>query len=185
MGLYATGTEYSADSTEEVHGHLEDASKRALADEVIDAAMANVLEIIAHVGDLNDRTRRSVMDMRRAMSFLLRSQLLSTGQQDEARQALRDIDSVENHTAFLSDRVNFLVDVTVDLISINQNKVIKLFSVVPVVLVSPTLIASVYDMNFKAMPKLGWAGGYPYVIVMMVVSTAIPLVYFHRRGWLK
>jgi len=86
MDLYATDAEYSADSIEEVYERLEDASKRVLADEVTDAAAADVLEIIARVEDLNGRIRRNVMDTRRAVSFLLRSQLLSADQQDEARQ---------------------------------------------------------------------------------------------------
>lgn len=185
MDLYATDAEYSADSIEEVYERLEDASKRVLADEVTDAAAADVLEIIARVEDLNGRIRRNVMDTRRAVSFLLRSRLLSADQQDEARQVLRDIDSIENHTAFLSDKVNFLMDATVGFININQNKIIKLFSVVSVALMPPTLIASIYGMNFKVMPELDWAEGYPYAIVMMVVSAAIPLVYFRRKGWLK
>ncbi|MBA4015015.1 MAG: magnesium transporter CorA, partial [Ralstonia sp.] len=83
------------------------------------------------------------------------------------------------------DKVNFLMDATVGFININQNKIIKLFSVVSVALMPPTLIASIYGMNFKVMPELDWAEGYPYAIVMMVVSAAIPLVYFRRKGWLK
>ncbi|KFX29026.1 magnesium and cobalt transport protein CorA [Ralstonia solanacearum] len=185
MDLYATDAEYSADSIEEVYERLEDASKRVLADEVTDQAAADVLEIIARVEDLNGRIRRNVMDTRRAVSFLLRSQMLSPDQQDEARQVLRDIDSIENHTAFLSDKVNFLMDATVGFININQNKIIKLFSVVSVALMPPTLIASIYGMNFKVMPELEWAEGYPYAIVLMIVSAAIPLVYFRRKGWLK
>ncbi len=185
MDLYATDAEYSADSIEEVYERLEDASKRVLADEVTDQAAADVLEIIARVEDLNGRIRRNVMDTRRAVSFLLRSQMLSPDQQDEARQVLRDIDSIENHTAFLSDKVNFLMDATVGFININQNKIIKLFSVVSVALMPPTLIASIYGMNFKVMPELDWAEGYPYAIVLMIVSAAIPLVYFRRKGWLK
>ena len=184
MDLYATDAEYSADSIEEVYERLEEASKRVLADEVTDAA-ADVLEIIARVEDLNGRIRRNVMDTRRAISFLLRSQLLSVDQQDEARQVLRDIDSIENHTAFLSDKVNFLMDATVGFININQNKIIKLFSVVSVALMPPTLIASIYGMNFKFMPELDWSQGYPYAIGLMIVSAAIPLVYFRRKGWLK
>ncbi|KJK24535.1 magnesium transporter CorA [Burkholderiaceae bacterium 16] len=185
MDLYATDAEYSADSIEEVYERLEEASKRVLAENVTDAAAADVLETIAREEDLNGRIRRNVMDTRRAVSFLMRSQLLSTEQQDEARQILRDIDSIENHTAFLFDKINFLMDATVGFININQNKIIKLFSVVSVALMPPTLIASIYGMNFKFMPELDWSAGYPWAIALMAVSAAIPLVYFKRKGWLS
>ena len=184
MDLYATDAEYSADSIEEIYERLEEASKRVLAENVTDAAAADVLETIAREEDLNGRIRRNVMDTRRAVSFLMRSQLLSSEQQDEARQILRDIDSIENHTAFLFDKINFLMDATVGFININQNKIIKLFSVVSVALMPPTLIASIYGMNFKFMPELDWAAGYPWAIVLMAVSAAVPLVYFRRKGWL-
>ena len=185
MDLYATDAEYSADSIEEVYERLEEASRRVLAENVTDAAAADVLETIAREEDLNGRIRRNVMDTRRAVSFLMRSQLLSAEQQDEARQILRDIDSIENHTAFLFDKINFLMDATVGFININQNKIIKLFSVVSVALMPPTLIASIYGMNFKVMPELDWSAGYPWAIALMAVSAAIPLVYFRRKGWLS
>ncbi|CAG9176376.1 Magnesium transport protein CorA [Cupriavidus laharis] len=185
MDLYATDAEYSADSIEEIYERLEEASRRVLAENVTDAAAADVLETIAREEDLNGRIRRNVMDTRRAVSFLMRSQLLSAEQQDEARQILRDIDSIENHTAFLFDKINFLMDATVGFININQNKIIKLFSVVSVALMPPTLIASIYGMNFKIMPELDWAAGYPWAIALMAVSAAIPLVYFRRKGWLS
>ncbi|WP_420996415.1 magnesium/cobalt transporter CorA [Cupriavidus sp. 30B13] len=185
MDLYATDAEYSADSIEEVYERLEAASRRVLAENVTDAAAADVLETIAREEDLNGRIRRNVMDTRRAVSFLMRSQLLSAEQQDEARQILRDIDSIENHTAFLFDKINFLMDATVGFININQNKIIKLFSVVSVALMPPTLIASIYGMNFKLMPELDWAVGYPWAIALMAVSAAVPLIYFRRKGWLS
>ncbi|MGO4328852.1 magnesium/cobalt transporter CorA [Cupriavidus sp. 2TAF22] len=185
MDLYATDAEYSADSIEEVYERLEEASKRVLAENVTDAAAADVLETIAREEDLNGRIRRNVMDTRRAVSFLMRSQLLSAEQQDEARQILRDIDSIENHTAFLFDKINFLMDATVGFININQNKIIKLFSVVSVALMPPTLIASIYGMNFKLMPELDWVAGYPWAIALMAVSAAVPLIYFRRKGWLS
>jgi magnesium transporter len=125
------------------------------------------------------------MDTRRALSFLMRSKLLSDEQQEEARQILRDIDSLENHTAFLFDKINFLMDATVGFININQNKIIKIFSVVSVALMPPTLFASIWGMNFKHMPELGSTIGYPIAIGVMLVSALIPLVYFRKKGWMK
>ena len=185
MDLYATDAEYSADSIEEIYERLEEASKRVLAENVTDEAAADVLETIAREEDLNGRIRRNVMDTRRAISFLMRSQMLSAEQQDDARQIMRDIDSLENHTAFLFDKINFLMDATVGFININQNKIIKIFSVASVALLPPTLIASIYGMNFKYMPELDWQLGYPYVIGLMLASALVPMWYFRKRGWLK
>ena len=97
------------------------------------------------------------MDTRRAVSFMMRSRMLNAEQFEEARQILRDIDSLDSHTAFLFDKINFLMDATVGFININQNKIIKIFSVASVALLPPTLIASIYGMNFKVMPELDWA----------------------------
>ncbi|MBU2287098.1 MAG: magnesium transporter CorA, partial [Gammaproteobacteria bacterium] len=122
---------------------------------------------------------------RRAVSFMMRSRMLNAEQFEEARQILRDIESLDNHTAFLFDKINFLMDATVGFININQNKTIKIFSVASVALLPPTLIASVYGMNFQFMPELGWHLGYPYAIALMVASALGPMWYFRRRGWLK
>jgi magnesium transporter len=98
---------------------------------------------------------------------------------------LRDIDSLENHTAFLFDKINFLMDATVGFININQNKIIKIFSVVSVALMPPTLLASIWGMNFAYMPELRSAMGYPFAIGMMLISALIPLVYFRKKGWMR
>ena len=125
------------------------------------------------------------MDTRRALSFLMRSKLLSDEQQEEARQILRDIDSLENHTAFLFDKINFLMDATVGFINLNQSKIIKIFSVVSVALMPPTLLASIWGMNYRFMPELQWELGYPMAIGIMVISAIIPLWYFRRKGWMN
>ena len=152
LDLYSTDAEYSADALEEVYENLEQAGKRVLQDDINDADAEQVLETIAKEEDTNGRIRRNVMDTRRALSFLMRSKLLSDEQQEEARQILRDIDSLENHTAFLFDKINFLMDATVGFINLNQSKIIKIFSVVSVALMPPTLLASIWGMNYKHMP---------------------------------
>uniref|UniRef100_UPI0025DC0784 CorA family divalent cation transporter n=1 Tax=Rhodoferax sp. UBA5149 TaxID=1947379 RepID=UPI0025DC0784 len=123
---------------------------------------------------------------RRAVSFMMRSKMLNGEQFEEARQILRDIDSLDSHTAFLFDKINFLMDATVGFINISQNKVIKIFSVASVALLPPTLVASIYGMNlqFPEFALLGkWA--YPYVVALMFMSAALPMWYCYRRGWLK
>ena len=167
LDLYSTDAEYSADALEEVYENLERAGKRVLSDNINDADAAEVLETIATEEDTNGRIRRNVMDTRRALSFLMRSKLLSDEQQEEARQILRDIDSLENHTAFLFDKINFLMDATVGFINLNQSKIIKIFSVVSVALMPPTLLASIWGMNYKHMPELDTSWGYPMAIGAM------------------
>ncbi len=185
LDLYSTDAEYSADALEEVYENLEQAGKRVLSDSINDADAAEVLETIAKEEDTNGRIRRNVMDTRRALSFLMRSKLLSDEQQEEARQILRDIDSLENHTAFLFDKINFLMDATVGFINLNQSKIIKIFSVVSVALMPPTLLASIWGMNYKHMPELDTTWGYPMAILAMLISAIIPLGYFHSKGWMK
>ncbi|MBU3610150.1 magnesium/cobalt transporter CorA [Polynucleobacter wuianus] len=185
LDLYSTDAEYSADALEEVYENLEQAGKRVLQDDINDADAEQVLETIAKEEDTNGRIRRNVMDTRRALSFLMRSKLLSDEQQEEARQILRDIDSLENHTAFLFDKINFLMDATVGFINLNQSKIIKIFSVVSVALMPPTLLASIWGMNYKHMPELDTTWGYPMAIVAMLISAIIPLWYFHHKGWMK
>lgn len=185
LDLYSTDAEYSADALEEVYENLEQAGKRVLSDEITDSDAAEVLETIAKEEDTNGRIRRNVMDTRRALSFLMRSKLLSDEQQEEARQILRDIDSLENHTAFLFDKINFLMDATVGFINLNQSKIIKIFSVVSVALMPPTLLASIWGMNYRYMPELEMPWGYPMAIGAMVISAIIPLGYFRHKGWMN
>jgi magnesium transporter len=126
-----------------------------------------------------------MMDTRRAVSFLMRGRLLNSEQFEEARQILRDIESLDGHTSFLFDKINFLMDATVGFININQNKIIKIFSVASVAFLPPTLIASVYGMNFKFLPELDWHYGYPWAWALMIASAIAPFWYFRKRGWLK
>jgi len=185
LDLYATDAEYSADSLEGIYESLEEVSTRVLQKEFTDQDAAAALNAIAHEEDLNGRIRRNMMDTRRAVSFLMRGRLLNSDQFEEARQILRDIESLDGHTSFLFDKVNFLMDATVGFININQNKIIKIFSVASVAFLPPTLIASVYGMNFAVMPELQWRFGYPLAILLMIGCGVAPLWYFRRRGWLK
>jgi magnesium transporter len=125
------------------------------------------------------------MDTRRAVSFLMRARLLNADQFEDARQILRDIDSLDSHTEFLFDKLNFLMDATIGFVNINQNKIIKIFSVASVAMLPPTLIASIYGMNFQHMPELGKEWGYPFALALMVVSVVVPFWWFRRKGWLR
>ena len=184
LALYLTDAEYSADALEGIYDALETIGAEILKPRPSDQDASRALTGIAQQEDLNGRIRRNVMDTRRALSFLLRSRHLNTDQSQEARQILRDIDSLDSHTAFLFDKINFLMDATVGFININQNKVIKIFSVASVAMLPPTLIASIYGMNFKAMPELDWSFGYPLALGLMAVTVIAPFWYFRKKGWL-
>ncbi|MES2902066.1 MAG: magnesium/cobalt transporter CorA [Pseudomonadota bacterium] len=185
LDLYATDAEYSADALEGIYQDLEEVSRRVLQKEFTDQDAAAALNAIAREEDLNGRIRRNMMDTRRAVSFLMRGRLLNAEQFEEARQILRDIESLDGHTSFLFDKINFLMDATVGFININQNKIIKIFSVASVTFLPPTLIASIYGMNFKVLPELDWTFGYYMALGLMVASMISPFLYFRRRGWLK
>jgi magnesium transporter len=186
LDLYATDAEYSADALEGVYENLEEVSRRVLQKEFTDSDAAAALNSIAREEDLNGRIRRNMMDTRRAVSYLMRGRLLGPDQFEEARQILRDIESLDGHTSFLFDKINFLMDATVGFININQNKIIKIFSVASVAFLPPTLIASIYGMNFKNwFPELEWSWGYPFALGLMVTSAIAPFLYFRHRGWLK
>jgi len=186
LKLYDTDAEFSADVLERIYDGLERVSTTVLRlnARVSDAVAAEALAAIAREEDLNGRIRRNVMDTRRALSFMMRSRRLGAEQFEEARQILRDIDSLDSHTVFLFDKINFLMDATVGFISLNQSRIIKIFSVAAVAMLPPTLIASVYGMNFEHMPELAWQWGYPFALALMALSVVTPFIVFKRRGWL-
>ncbi|MBI4937534.1 MAG: magnesium/cobalt transporter CorA [Nitrosomonadales bacterium] len=185
IDLYSMDVEFSADALEEVYADLGRVSQAVLKTRLSDKGAAAALASIAQAEHLNGRIRRNVMDTRRAISFLMRSKLLNPEQQEETRQVMQDIDSLDGHTAFLFDKINFLMSATVGFININQNKIVRLFSVASVALLPPMLIASIYGMNFQHMPELAWEIGYPLALMLMVLSVLLPFWFFHRKGWLK
>ena len=185
LKLFDADAEYSADTLEGIYDDLKKVSAQVLDGNVTDSDAQTVLADIARQEDLNGRIRRNMLDTRRAVSFMMRSKMLNAEQFEDARQILRDIESLDSHTQFLFDKINFLMDATVGFLSINQNKIIKIFSVASVALLPPTLIASVYGMNFRVMPELEWEYGYVYVIALMIASALGPMIYFRKRGWLR
>jgi len=97
---------------------------------------------------------------------------------------MKDIASLLQHSQFISQRLEYMQNTFLGLVNIEQNQVIKIFTVVTVVFMPPTLIASIYGMNFKFMPELQWMTGYPFAIALMVFSSMIFLWYFKRKKWL-
>jgi magnesium transporter len=131
--------------------------------------------------------RESMVSLERIFIFLQANSVRPTkrsGFQAEWRTAIRDVQSIEDHATFLSNKMQFILDATLGLVSLEQNKIIKIFSVAAVIFLPPTLIASIYGMNFKTMPELGWELGYPMAIGMMLLSVAGTYSFFKAKRWL-
>jgi magnesium transporter len=149
----------------------------------------DVLRRLGRKGDLATKVRESLVSLVRMIHFAQETiDLAHLPEGKELKNRIKAIDkdvvSLLDHTNYLSQKVNFLLDATLGLINIEQNGIIKLFSIVSVVLMPPTLVGTVYGMNFKAMPELNWEFGYPMALALMVISAVIPLVVFRRKGWM-
>ena len=146
-----------------------------------------ILEAVGAKGDLLSHVRDSLVTFERLFGFF--SQTITPRGSDAAGRArvkslVRDGRSLSTHASFLSQKNTFLLDATLGMINIEQNAIIKMFSVAAVVLLPPTLVASIYGMNFVHMPELRWLLGYPGALVVMALSAVVPFWYSRRRGWL-
>jgi magnesium transporter len=169
LDLYAADAEYSADALEDVYADLEKAGKHVLGTRVSDEDAANILAEIARAEDLNGRIRRNVMDTRRAVSFLTRGKFLNGSQQEDARQILRDIESLDGHTTFLFGKINFLMDATVGFININQNQRVNKLTTISVVFMPINIVAGIGGMSEFSMMTAGtpWPLAYGAFILGM------------------
>lgn len=145
-----------------------------------------MLKRIGKAGDITARAEDSATSLSRLLHYLVQA-TKDRGDDPRTRQRIkgsqRDINSMMEHTKFLSQRISFILDATLGMINIEQNQIIKLFSVMAVVLLPPTLVASVYGMNFKHMPELDWVMGYPLALGLMALAAIGPVIYFRRKGW--
>ncbi len=151
-------------------------------------AYQQVIRTLGSIGDLISNVRESMASLERMLLYLstnMQRPQRAHGFQAEWRTAVRDVQSIEEHAGFLNTKISFILEATLGLVSIEQNKIIKLFSVMSVVMMPPTLIASIYGMNFrKFFPELEWEYGYPLALIMMVVAAAVPFLYFKQKKWL-
>src|SRR5690606_31316755 len=183
LDLFETKIEQLADEIENIYSDLEKLSRVIMeghqGDEYDEA-----LSTLAELEDIGWKVRLCLMDTKCALKFLVSSARLPTGQLDQAREILRDIESLLPHYDFLLQKVNFLMQAAMGFINIEQNRIIKIFSVVSVVFLPPPLVASSYGMNFEFMPELKWSFGYPGAIILMMLAGLAPYLYFKRRNWL-
>lgn len=182
LSLFEIKMDDLADTLEEVQRGLETVSTLVL--EKGHADMEDALDALARHEDTNGKVRLCLMDTQRTLTFLLRRANLGADQSERARELLRDIDSLLPHNNFVFEKINFLMDAAQGFINIEQNQIIKTFSIAAVVFLPPTLVASIYGMTFQFMPELRWLLGYPSALLLMVLSGIAPYWYFKRKGWL-
>jgi magnesium transporter len=143
-----------------------------------------VFESISYYEDINMTIRESLIDKQRVLSSLLKSYKLPNDVREEVRILIKDVNSLIDYTKFNFERLNYLQNTFLGLLNIEQNKVIKIFTILATMFIPPTLIASIYGMNFENIPELHWEYGYYYSLIMMFLSAAIPLYIFKKKGWL-
>lgn len=182
-----------ADELEHVGGEVERLSSEIFQKEpdqrrIPAEKLTRVLTSIGRVQTLLTKIRYTAVSTSRMLSFLAGSSRLNDSSSADVRHHLAslttDATSLSEHASFLTDNLQFLLDASLGLISIEQNAAMKLFSWAAVVFLPPTLIAGVYGMNFKHMPELNWVFGYPMALVFILISAVAPYFYFKKRGWI-
>ncbi len=162
-------------------------TKRAVSPNARQRDFQAVLVQVGHKGDLLSKIRESLVTLQRLLAFgSTVSAARGAGKEVDKRikSLVQDVQALSDHSSFLTQKINFLLDATLGMISIQQTSIIKIFSVAAVVFLPPTLIASIYGMNFVHMPELAWPYGYPMALGLMVASAVVPYLFFKWRGWL-
>jgi magnesium transporter len=148
---------------------------------------SQILQAIGRKGDLTSKVRESLVSIGRVVTFLsavMEGVKWSKDMREQLKTMQRDVASLTDHASYLSNKITFVLDAMLGVVNLEQNNIIKLFSVMAVVLMPPTLIASIYGMNFKMMPELEWEHGYPLALVMMVAAAVGPYLFFTWKKWL-
>lgn len=175
LDLYAADAEYSADALEDVYAELESAGRHVLNTRMTDEEAGIILADIARQEDLNGRIRRNVLDTRRAVSFLTRAKFLSAQQQEDARQIMRDIESLDGHTSFVFGKINFLMDAVVGFININQNQRVSKLTKLSIVFMPINIVAGIGGMSEFSM----MTAGVPWPLAYGAFTVGMGIV-----GWL-
>ena len=169
-----------ADIIEELNRDIAAIRKQAFNDDVENE---DLLEQMSTFENLNMKIRENLTDKQRILNSLLKSQKI-TEDKSELPIMLEDIRSLIDHTNFNFERIDYLQNIFIGLLSVEQNKVIKIFTIVNVIFLPPTLIASIYGMNFDIMPELNWEYGYLFSIGVMILAAVTPLIIFKKKGWI-
>ncbi len=190
MGLVEAIIHRAADLIERIQDEVEKTAHAVFdiknGDQTRGRGLDLLLRAAGKEGDITSRAQESAFSLDRLLTYfshVLKERGNETVLLQRVEIAHRDVHSLMEHMRFLTGRIAFLLDATLGMINIEQNTIIKIFSVASVALMPPTLIASIYGMNFKFMPELEHPWGYPIAVAMMVLSAVIPFVYFRRKGW--
>jgi magnesium transporter len=186
LDLYGADVEYSADSLEDIYTTLGKVGRQVLSEAITDTEAASILGDIAEEEDLNGRVRGNILDTQRAINFLMRSRVLSNEQFEESKQVLRNIESLNSHTSFLFDKINFLMDATIGFININQNRRINKLTVFGVVFMPINILAGMGGMSEFSMMTQGipWPlayGAFLAASCVMGICTFAALKYFEKK----
>jgi magnesium transporter len=178
--LFETRVDYEADMVEFITKKIDKLSREIVTDEINN-------EILMDIKELQEKQmllRESIIDKQRLVSAFLKSELLPKENVEKLRILIKDISSLIDYSKFNFERLEYLQDTFLGLVNMEQNKIIKIFTVVSVIFLPPTLIASIYGMNFKVMPELNWVFGYPVSLLLMVASSIGTLWFFKKKNWL-
>jgi magnesium transporter len=185
--------DFDADRLEKLSGDLAGVSARAFSPHGTSAgghkrasrALRESLNAVVSAGDHQSRIRESLLGLQRIIGFVLKmaANWLSPEQKTRLGTAQQDLTSLVDFEAHLASKTQFLLDAILGFINTEQNDIFKVLTIVSVVGIPPTLIASMYGMNFHDMPELSWRWGYPYGLALIALSTLLPIVWFKRRGW--
>ena len=148
---------------------------------------SRILTAIGRKGDLTSKVRESLVSIGRLVTFLsavMEGVKWTKDMREQLKTMQRDVASLTDHASYLSNKITFVLDAMLGVVNLEQNNIIKLFSVMAVVLMPPTLIASIYGMNFKSMPELEWTHGYPFALVLMLIAAIVPYYIFKIKKWL-
>lgn len=179
--MFETRIDIEADVLEELSKKIYVTGRQLALDQRMDE------DILIEIYNFQETTilfRESTSEMKRLFSSILRSDYFPKDEYEKIRVMIKDADSLLGHTSFNFERLEYLQNTFMGLIDIEQNKTIKIFTVVTVVFMPPTLIASLYGMNFHFMPELSWKFGYPFALLLMVMSSLLTLYFFRRQKWL-
>jgi magnesium transporter len=181
VALMETRVEYDADMIEDMTREITKLSNQLKTDEDVSD------DILIAIKEFQEKTmliRENIVDRQRVCSNMLKSEMFPTEAKNKLSIIIKDINSLFEHTRFSFDRLEYLQDTFLGLVNIQQNKIIKIFTIVSVIFLPPTLVASMYGMNFDFMPELHWRYGYLWALGLMVAFVAAILLYFHRKRWL-
>ncbi|MGE3868486.1 MAG: magnesium transporter CorA family protein [Pseudorhodoplanes sp.] len=179
----------AADVLERIGTEVDDVSTRIFDPQRSRAAQVYnaLLRTIGGKGDHTSKVRESLLSIGRLLIFVVNEaegMRWSKENRAQLKSMHRDVQSLTDHAGYLSNKIIFLLDALVGVVSIEQNNIIKIFSVAAVVFLPPTLVASIYGMNFKHLPELDWSYGYPMALGLMVAAAVLPYLYFKWRKWL-